>query len=54
MGSDSSVVDRLVSDRKVADPGSIPELAMRPCVLGKDTLSLFPFLAKQSTLVVVP
>ena len=34
--------------------GSIPELAVSPyCVLGKDTLRLFPFRAKQSTPVVV-
>ena len=29
-------------------PGSIPELAMRRCIFGKDTLHLFPIEAKQS------
>ena len=30
-------------------PSSIPELTMRRCALGKDTLLLFPIEAKQST-----
>ena len=33
---------------KLLAPGSFPELAMRHCVFGKDTLRLFPIRAKQS------
>ena len=40
---------RRASDRKATDPGSILELAMRRCVLGKDALYLFPIGAKQFT-----
>ena len=41
----------LVFERLV-DPGSIPALALRRCVLGKDNLSIFPIRAKLSTFVV--
>ena len=41
-GGDSSVVGYPESNRKVADHGSILELPKRRCVLGKDTLRLFP------------
>ena len=40
-GAIAQLAERLVYDRKVATPGSIPELAIRCCVLGKDTLRLF-------------
>ena len=43
------MVERRTSDQKVADPGSILELAMRRCVLRKDTLCLFLIGPKQST-----
>ena len=42
VGGDSSVVERRVSDRKVADPGSIPELGRHRCVNGKNPLRFFP------------
>ena len=48
-GGDSSVAERLVSDRKVLASGSILELAMFRSVLGKDNLRLFPIRATQST-----
>ena len=35
--------------KKLLNPGSIPELAIRRCFLGKGTLRLFPIGAKQST-----
>ena len=41
------MVERRVSDRKVAGPGSIPVLSKRRCVVGKDSsLSLWPSLTK--------
>ena len=54
----SKLVECRVSNQKVGDlgldwrtgdaPGSIPELLMRRCVLGKDTLCIFPIETKQS------
>ena len=35
------MVERRVSDQKVAGPGLILELAMRRCVLGKETMLIF-------------
>ena len=42
-------VDHRASDQKVAGVSPMSELAMRGCVLGKDTLRLFSIGAKQLT-----
>ena len=39
----------LIVPEKLLTPGSILKLAIRHCVLGKDTLRLFPIVAEQST-----
>ena len=47
--SDSSVVECRLVIEMCLTPGLISKLAMRRCVLGKDTLSLFPIGTRQST-----
>ena len=49
----SSVVEHRVSIETLLVPSSIPELAMRRCVFGKDNLCFLPVGAKQSTHVVI-
>ena len=47
--TDSSVIEHRARDRKIVGPWFDSRMAMRRCVLGKDTLLLFSIGAKQST-----